>query len=136
MQNLLTKSFRFALIYLMFVMGVDGLSNISELGAQFVYSEATVGLLQFTMVIYLLGCVLLLINWKSVQVALILSLFTIFLAVLFESVFAWFIVASLIILASQSWLCQYYRHFCNSMSSCQSKSNSGNDNPSDTCPHC
>ena len=109
MQNLLTKGFRFALVYLMLVMGIDSLSSTTEWSSQLVYSEASIRLLQLTMVIYLLGCVLLLINWKSVQVSLVLSLLTILLAVIFESVFAWFIVASLTILASQSWICQYYR---------------------------
>ena len=136
MQYLLSKSFRFALVYLMLVMGIDSLSSITELGSQLVYSEATVRLLQFIMVIYLLACILLLINWKSVQVALILSLITILLAVLFESVFAWFMVASLTILASQSWLCQYYRQFCTTMSSCKPKPNSSSDDSSENCSHC
>jgi len=66
MQNLLTKGFRFALVYLMLVMGIDSLSSTTEWSSQLVYSEASIRLLQLTMVIYLLGCVLLLINWKSV----------------------------------------------------------------------
>ena len=126
MQNLLTKGFRFALVYLMLVMGIDSLSSITEWSSQLVYSEASIRLLQLTMVIYLLGCVLLLINWKSVQVSLVLSLITILLAVIFESVFAWFIVASLTILASQSWICQYYRQYCTTMSLRKPKSDSEN----------
>lgn len=130
MQNLLTKSFRFALVYLMLVMGVDGLSSITELGLHQGYSEITIRLLHVIMVIYLLACILLLINWKSVQVAIVLSLITILLALLFKSVFAWFIVASLTILASQSWFCQYYRQFCMSMSSCKPTKPSSASDPS------
>jgi len=136
MQNLLTKSFRFALVYLMLVMGVDGLSSITELGSHQAYSEVTIRLLHITMIIYLLACILLLINWKSIQVALVLSLITILLAVLFESTFAWFIVASLTILTSQSWLCQYYRQFCSTMSSCKpAKHNSASGNSNEDYTH-
>ena len=128
MQNLLTKSFRFALVYLMLFMGIDSLSSTTEWSSQLVYSEASIRLLQLTMVIYLLGCILLLVNWKSVQVSIVLSLITILLAVIFESVFAWFIVASLTILSSQSWLCQYYRQYCTPMSLRKPKSNNDNSN--------
>ena len=136
MQNLLTKGFRFALVYLMLVMGIDSLSSTTEWSSRLVYSEASLYLLQLTMVIYLLGCVLLLINWKSIQVSLVLSLITILLAVIFESVFAWFIVASLTILASQSWICQYYRQYCTTMSSCKPNSNTESDNSNENCSQC
>ena len=136
MQNLLTKSFRFALVYLMLVMGIDSLSSTTEWSSQLVYSETSIRLLQLIMVIYLLGCILLLVNWKSVQVSLVLSLITILLAVIFESVFAWFIVASLTILSSQSWICQYYRQYCTTMSSLKPKSNSDGDNSDKNCSRC
>jgi len=133
MQNLLTKSFRFALVYLMLFMGIDSLSSTTEWSSQLVYSETSIRLLQLTMVIYLLGCILLLVNWKSVQVSIVLSLITILLAVIFESVFAWFIVASLTILASQSWICQYYRQYCTTVSSCKPNSNAESDSSNENC---
>ena len=134
MQNLLTKSFRFALVYLMLIMGFDSISSTTEWSSQLVYSDASIRLLQLTMVIYLLGCILLLVNWKSVQVSIVLLLITILLAVIFESVFAWFIVASLTILSSQSWICQYYRQYCTTMSLRKPKSDG--DNSNENCSQC
>ena len=106
MQNWLTKSFRFALVYLMLVVAIDSFIGITEWETSFEISAFSYQAIRIAIVMYLIGCLLLLFNWKSQQIIILLAFATLLFAFLFQSIFAGYLATGLLILAGQSCLHQ------------------------------